>query len=85
MELKKPTTFAEQILLLEKKNIIIFNKDECIDFLSKTNYYRLCGYYLPFVRKEEEKCFIPISFDRIKNIYSFDAELRNLISYVIEK
>ena len=85
MELKKPTTFAEQILLLEKKNIIISNKDECIDFLSRTNYYRLSGYYLPFVRKDEEKCFIPISFDRIKNIYSFDAELRNLISYIIEK
>lgn len=57
----------------------------CIDFLSKTNYYRLSGYYLPFIKKDEEKCFIPISIERIHNIYTFDAELRNLISLAIEK
>ncbi len=85
MELKKPTTFAEQAELLKKKNIIIDDKDDCMNFLSKTNYYRLSGYYLPFVRKQEEKCFIPINFNRIRNIYAFDAELRNLISFAIEK
>lgn len=85
MELKKPTTYEEQIRLLEKKNIVIDDEMSCIDFLSKTNYYRLSGYYLPFVRKEEGKCFIEINFDRIKHIYAFDAELRNLISFAIEK
>lgn len=43
MELKKPTTFEEQVELLKKKNIIISDKSSCIDFLSKTNYYRLTG------------------------------------------
>ena len=85
MELKKPTTFEEQVELLKNKNIIITNKSSCIDFLSKTNYYRLSGYYLPFIRKEEEKCFIAIEFERIQNIYMFDAELRNLISFAIER
>ena len=74
MELKKPTTFEEQAELLKKKNIIITDKASCMDFLSKTNYYRLSGYYLPFIRKEEEKCFIAIEFERIQNIYMFDAE-----------
>lgn len=55
MELKKPTTFKEQVTLLERKNIIIKDKDACINFLSKTNYYRITGYYLPFIRKEEKK------------------------------
>ena len=85
MEIKKPTTFEEQAELLEKKNITITNRASCIDFLSKTNYYRLSGYYLPFIRKEEERCFMPIEFGRIQNIYEFDAKLRNLISSAIEK
>lgn len=85
MELKKPTTFEEQIILLKKKNIIISNETSCIDFLSKINYYRLSGYYLPYIRKDEEKCFIPLEFERIQNIYTFDVELRNLISFIIEK
>lgn len=85
MELKKPTSFEEQVELLKKKNIIVKDKSSCIDFLSKTNYYRLTGYYLPFIRKEEEKCFIPLEFTRVQNIYAFDAELRNLISFAIEK
>ena len=85
MELKKPTTFEEQIKLLEQKGINITKHDTCKDFLSRTNYYRLSGYYLPFIKKDEEKCFIPINFERIQNIYAFDAELRNLISFAIEK
>lgn len=85
MELKKPTTFEEQVELLRKKNIIITDKASCINFLSKTNYYRLSGYYLPFIQKDTEKCFIALKFERIQKIYTFDAELRNLISFAIEK
>ena len=85
MELKSPTTFDEQINLLKQKGITITNIDSCKNFLSKTNYYRLSGYYLPFIFKRDEQCFIPIPFERIQNIYTFDAELRNLISFAIEK
>ena len=85
MELKAPTTFEEQVKLLRDKNIIIKDEDSCINFLSKVNYYRLSGYYLPFIRKHEEKCFISIDFERIMNIYYFDAKLRNLISSAIEE
>ncbi len=85
MELKKPTTFEEQVELLQKKNITVANKLSCIDFLSKTNYYRLSGYYLPFIRKDNEKCFVSLEFERIQNIYNFDAQLRNLLSSIIEK
>lgn len=85
MILKKPTTYSEQLQLLEKKNIIISDKEACLAFLSQTNYYRLSGYFLPFIRTPEEKCFIELDFNRIKNIYSFDSELRNLLTYAIEK
>ena len=85
MELKGPTTFDEQINLLKQKGITIANNDSCKNFLSKTNYYRLSGYYLPFILKRKEQGFIPIPFERIQNIYTFDAKLRNLISFAIEK
>ena len=85
MKLKEPTSYSMQVELLKKKNIIVPNEDDCESFLSRVNYYRLSGYFLPFVRKEEGKCFIPIEFNRIQNIYSFDTELRNLILLTIEK
>lgn len=85
MKLKKATSYEEQVKLLADKNIIIKDKQQCISFLSKTNYYRLSGYFLPFISKETEKCFIPTDFERICSIYYFDSELRNLLSFAIEK
>jgi len=85
MELKKPTTFAQQARLLRDKQITIDEEEACIAFLSQVNYYRLSGYYLPFIRKDEEKCFTEISFERIENIYAFDTELRSLVLKTLEK
>lgn len=84
MILKPPTTFQEQADILKEKNIYISDIANCIDFLSKTNYYRLSGYYLPFIDKNTKKCFNNIDFERIKQIYIFDTKLRSLISNAIE-
>lgn len=84
MNLKKPTTFAEQVKILEDKCIIILDREECINFLSKANYYRLSGYCLPFLNPQTGKCFRDTEFNRIRNVYLFDAKLRNLISSAIE-
>ena len=43
--IKKATTFEEQIERLEKKDIIITNRETCKVFLARINYYRLSGYY----------------------------------------
>lgn len=85
MHLKEPTTFEEQIALIKQKGFLISNdqEKECIEFLQKTNYYRLSAYFLPFRRKNGE--FIPnISFSRIQRIYEFDSLLRGLIFSIIE-
>lgn len=84
MELKIATSYEEQLKRLENKNIVIEDHDACIDFLTKVNYYRLSGYYLPYLCKDTGKCFLPTSFERIRQIYNFDAELRNLIASAIE-
>ena len=85
MELKKATTFDEQVELLRQKNIIISDPVDCACFLSKTNYYRISGYYLPFMQRYTNQCFDNITFERIQNIYYFDADMRNLITSAIEK
>ena len=84
MELKKETTFEEQLNLLADKGIIIDYPESCIEFLSHVNYYRFSAYYLPFRDTETQKLFSNIEFERIKKIYEFDQELRNLIFSAIE-
>lgn len=84
MELKKPTTFEEQIELLKKKNIHIDNLEQCMDLLSKVNYYRLSAYYLPF-KGADGNCIYDVPFSRIEKIYEFDKELRQLILSAVEE
>lgn len=85
MELKNATTFDEQVELLRAKKIIVSDPQECIRFLSAVNYYRLSGYFLPFMNRNTNECFVNVEFDRIIGIYFFDTELRNLITLTIEK
>lgn len=79
--LKPPTTFEQQATILKQRGVIIEDNDICIDFLSKVNYYRLSGYLLPFRQSDDN---YSVSLNTIKNIYEFDALLRNHISLTIE-
>lgn len=83
--LKKPTTFQDQVYLLQSKRVVIPDTQKCIELLSTVNYYRLSGYLLPYKQAGADKCFMDVDFDRLLNIYRFDTELRNLLSFVIEK
>lgn len=85
MELKKATTFDEQLELIKEKGFVILKEEEqsCIDFLSRTNYYRVSAYFLPFCKEGRIKSNC-IHFKRVQNIYEFDSRLRNLISNIIE-
>lgn len=43
MQLKEPTTFREQLELIKEKGFLISKEkeQECIEFLKRTNYYRV--------------------------------------------
>ena len=41
---KQPTTFEEQVEILKSRNLIIEDKQEAINILSRVNYYRLSAY-----------------------------------------
>ena len=80
--LKKPTTYNEQIDILKKRGLVVNNEDEARIFLSNVNYYRSTGYLLPFTKQDR---IYDLDFERFRDIYYFDAEMRNLLYITIEK
>lgn len=83
--LKPATTFSDQVSFLVTKGLIIPSVADCELFISRTNYYRLKGYLLPFVDRSIGKCRSPIQIGQIVGIYNFDIEIRNLLALTIEK
>lgn len=81
--MKEPKEYKEQVQLLKKKNIIIKNERKAEEFLSRVNYYKLSGYYLPYINKDNEKVKERITFNKIERLYNFDRELSSLILKVI--
>ena len=84
MDVKKPTSYEEQVDLIKEKGFIITDTDECIKFLNQANYYRLSAYYLPF-RNPDKSYITDIHFSRIQRIYGFDSEIRSILFKAIEK
>ena len=85
MQLKEPTSYEKQIVLIRKKGFLISRQEEseCIQFLKRVNYYRISAYFLPF-RRKEGGYLSNITFSRIQKIYEFDSRLRGLIFSTIE-
>lgn len=81
-EIKKPTTFKEQVELLKSKNLIIENKEKAICILQKVNYYRLSTYMLTY--KTKDRFHDGVSIRDVYSLYQFDKELRNLILPMLE-
>lgn len=85
MYIKKPKTYRQQIEILKSKNLIITDEQKAELFLQRVNYYRISGYFLPFL-KDHQKFFISdISIDKIQAIYEFDKELRNILAGVVDE
>jgi abortive infection bacteriophage resistance protein len=84
VEIKKPTTYAQQIEKLKSRGCKIPNECECEEILRKTNYYRLTAYFLPF-KQSDDKYLEETSFERVYFIYEFDRKLRRIIFSAIEE
>lgn len=83
MKLKKPTTFEEQVRILESRGVIVKDREAAVRFLSRVNYYRFTSYLLTF-RNPDGETYRPVDFQTGVNIYLFDQELRTLIFRAIE-
>lgn len=83
---KSPTTYAQQVELLQQRGMVIDDPDEAKFYLQHINYYRLGAYWLPFEADDGKHQFKPDTrFSQILNLYVFDRELRLLVLDAIER
>ena len=82
MQIKEPTTYDEQLVILKGRNCFVNDNARCEEQLRLIGYYRLSGYLLPF--KLNNNKYRKISLDRIINIYEFDSKLRLILLGAIE-
>lgn len=80
--IKKPTTFEEQVQILKSRNLIIDNEEKAICILQKVNYYRLSAYMLTY--KTKDGIYDGASIQDVYSLYQFDKEIRNLILPMLE-
>lgn len=84
MQLKKPTTYQEQLDILKSRGIIIDDPNQCIAVLETVNYYRFTAYFLPFKRSDGQYCE-NTQFSRVYRIYEFDRKLRSVLFAALEE
>lgn len=83
-QLKEPTTYQEQLAILQKRNIIIDDSDYCISVLESVNYYRFTAYFLPFKLKDGTYRN-GTRFQQVYQIYEFDRKLRGILFAALEE
>lgn len=82
--LKKPTTYDEQLKVLQSRNVIVENPGRCIAILESVNYYRFSAYFLPF-KQEDDFCQAGTRFSTIYHLYEFDRKLRCILLSALEE
>jgi abortive infection bacteriophage resistance protein len=84
---KTPLTFQEQLTRLKNRGLIFKNEKRALFLLEQVSYYRLSGYWYPFIDlPKSDHIFKPKStFDKSFSLYCFDRELRKLLNSELEK
>lgn len=82
-EVKEFKSFSEQVDILRSRGLIIDSREDAMKKLSNINYYRFTAYLLSY--KIDEINYIEgTNFETIFRLYTFDKELRNIISSALE-
>ncbi len=84
---KLPKTADDLIALLEKRNLIIADKDSTRHYLEHIGYYRLSAYMKPLQEPDNpDHPFIEgTTFEQLIYFYDFDRSLRLLTMNALEK
>lgn len=85
MDLKPPLSYDDQVTRLIEHHMQVPSKKDASTFLSYVNYYRLTGYALQFRDKNGQDYKEGTSFETVKNIYRFDAELRGILRDALDE
>lgn len=83
---KPPTSYQEQVQLLQQRGMLIADPKEAEFYLQHINYYRLGAYWLPFEISHAAHQFREgTSFEQVLALYIFDRELRLHLLDAIER
>ena len=82
-EIKKATTYEEQLEILEQRGIVVNDENACKKILENINYYRLLAYLLPF-KIDDQHYQAGTEFLRVHRIYEFDRKLRRVLFSALE-
>lgn len=83
---KTAITYADQLIKLKSRGLIIEDEQKALHLLEVISYYRLSGYWYPFlIDKKNHKFKENSSFEAAFNLYKFDRELRMLVIRELEK
>lgn len=84
---KPALTFEEQLIQLEGRGLTIQNREKALHILQNISYYRLSGYWYPFLEEPKSNHFFKKEsfFEQGFKLYCFDRELRKLIMGELEK
>lgn len=83
---KVALSYQGQLNQLKSRGLIIENEAKALHILKNVSYYRLSGYWYPFLEDKQNHIFKSnASFDKAFKLYCFDRELRKLVSAEIEK
>ncbi len=84
---KPPISVGDQIAKLKARGLTINDEAKAASYLSNISYYRLRAYTYPFQDNKNplHPFIVPVTFDKIINLYVFDRKFRLLLFDAIEK
>ena len=84
IQMKFPTTYAEQLAKLKNRGCVIEDEAACCEVLKAVNYYRLSAYFLPF-KGVDDRYRDGTTFRKVYRIYEFDRKLRGILFSAVEE
>lgn len=83
---KPPLSYPQLIQQLKDRGLTIKNEEKTLHLLKNISYYRLSGYWYPFLKDKKNHVFKDgATFEAAFKLYCFDRELRLLVMREIEK
>ncbi|TYL46583.1 Abi family protein [Marinomonas sp. IMCC 4694] len=82
---KPAITPEQQLTLLEKRGLTIFNHSRALAFLRSVSFFRLTPYMRPFQENAQHNFIAGTCFRQLVEIYDFDRRLRLLVMDAIER
>lgn len=84
-ELKKRTSIAEQIQLMEGRGLIISDHRAVKEALKNLNYYRISGYLHDFKKPGTDEYVDGLTWEKVQALYDFDRRFTRILMYALEE